>query len=513
MSVALADEVSVETPEVAVEVETPVVEEIVEEVVETPEVEATEATVTEEVTEPTDTLSVEPPIEFLADDPEVNTKITEVIEKYELPPDVQSVIEFYKVKAEQPPNAFAEYAEYGEPEDIKALLDRQALLDSVTQTEDGAQRPSTDKFALSLPQEKAEWLFHDVGRLPSQKYKGLNLFEEALADTFAVEGDTVGAVLARYKETVGALQSGTAIKTSVPEFIPSHLQEAYWSLPKAEREAMDMFDPSTDRIEYDDNGRAVNIDEPMRNDKLRLLQQIQKGIDGDRILKEQEVQSKVSKEQQFQQGIIGTQTKFYETVRQTFTQDLLKNVTFSTDPKMQTMLAHQNVALLTEAFSDESEGEWARQALTDAGISFDYAKAQGLMKDVETASVALEWARQIKDANGNPVNQVEFNKAKNAFERTGKNWQLFQQDIVNQLAKLTSTGTTKAVDDAADKKIEKQKIQAKARPGTKGTASPVHTTKSDSALPSHIRPMTPEADEWYADREMERRARMVAAYQ
>lgn len=517
MSVAIADEVvSTETPEVATEVETPVVEEAVEEVVETPEV-AEGETVTEEVTDDTaDTVAVETPvetIEFLADDPDVATKITEVVDKYELPNDVAKVIEFYKAKAEAPSDSFKEYAEYGEPDDIKALLDRQALLDSVKQSEDGTQRPSTDEFALSLPHEKAEWLFHDVGRLPSQKYKGLNLFEEALADTFATEGDTVGSVLARYKETVGALQSGVAVKTNVPDFVPADLHKAYWALPKAEREAVDMFDPSTDRIEQDEaSGRYINIDEPLRLDKLRMLQQIQKGIDGEELVKAQEVQTKAQKAQTFSTEVITTQQKFYDTIRSTFTEDMLKGVIFSSDPKMQTILAHQNVALLTQAFSEESDGVYARNALKEAGINFDYPKAQGLMKDVETASVALAMAKQIQDANGNPINQVELNKAKAVFERAGKNWQLFAKDILEQEAQLTSTGTTKAVDDAADKKIEKQKIQAKARPGTKGSASPVKSNAGDK-LPSHMNPLSREADEWYADREMERRQRSIAAYQ
>ncbi len=507
----MAEEI-IDTPaEVAVETETPAVEEPVVEaaaVEDTPEL---QAEATEEATETPEVVAT--PVEFSLDDPDVNTKISEVVEKYELPEDVQAVLNFYQAKAEQPSDSFQEYAEYGSAEDVKALLDRQALLDSVTETEDGGRRPSTDKFALSLPQEKAEWLFHDVGRLPSEKYKGLNLFEEALADSFAVEGDTVGSVLARYKETIGALQSGLAIKTSVPDFIPQGLQEAYWSLPKAERESLDMFDPATDRIEYDDNGRAVNIDEPLRNDKIRLLQQIQKGIDGDRILKEQEVASKAQRQQTFHQNVVATQEKFYNQMREMFTEDILKNVVFSTDPKMQTILAHQNVALLTQAFSEDSEGVYARNALQAADINFDLNKAQGLMHSVETASIALEMARQIQDSNGNPINKIEFAKATAVWERASREWNTFAKDIRDQMARLTSTGTTKAVDAAAEAKIEKQKIQAKARPVAAGTASTV-TNNKNNALPPHIRPLTPEADEWYADRIIkEREARRAAAYQ
>jgi hypothetical protein len=501
-----ATEPVVETTEAAPEVE------VVETTEEAPVVETEEVAVETKEDEPietvTDTVTV---LDF--DDPDVNTKITEVVDKYELPSDVQAVINFYKERAEQPAQDFQAYAEYGDADAIKTLLDRQALLDSVTETDAGAQRPSTDKFVQTLNPEKAGWLFFDTAKLPSQKYQGLTLFEEALADNFAQEGDTVGSVLARYQENIQALQSGNVIATSVPEYIPTQFHEAYWSLPKAERDALEMYDPRTDRIETDETtGRMTNVDEPIRNDKLRLLQQIQKGIDGEKFIKRQEVQSREERQSSFNNGVIETQDKFYDTIRQTFTEDMLKAVTFSTDPKMQTILAHQNVALLTQAFSEESDGVFARNALKEAGINFDYQKAQQLMKDVEQASITLEMAKQVKDASGNPINQIELNKAKATFERAGKNWQVFAKDILEQEARLTSTGTTKAVDEAAEKKIEKKKLEVKARPSTKGVSDAVKNTSSDTSPPKGVRYGTPEWDGWFADRQMEREAARAAKY-
>jgi len=448
------------------------------------------------------------PIVFDVAAPDFEEKVTEVLENYEVPPELQAVIEAYKAKATAPDSSFAEYSEYGDTEQVKALLDRQAHLDSVRETETGTYRPNTDKFVETLPPEKAQWMYFDLSRQPSQKYQGLNQFEETIADTLAVEGETVGDVLARYKQSIDALRSGVAIQSAVPDFIPAHLHEAYWQLSREEQEELNTFAPDADRVEYDDNGRAINIDAPIRARKLDTLSKIQKGIEGDKLLKQQEVNQAQTRQQTFHQDVMTAQVNFYDSLRESFTADLMKEVQFSSDPKLQTVLAHQNVALLTQAFSEDSDGVWARKALAEAGIQFDVTKAQALVKDVEQASVSLATAKQIKDANGNPINQVELNKAKAYFERAGKNWQNFAKDLLKQQADLTSTGTAKAVDKAATEKIEKKKMEIKARPSTKGTPSSVTKKSESNPHPYGSR----QYDEWYADRMMDEAARRAAVY-
>lgn len=466
-------------------------------VVETQEADATEPSVEEqgqstEVESP-ETVEEQPTVTFSADDPDVNTKVTEVLERYEIPQGIQAVIDHFKSKAETPQDNFADYAEYGDTDAIKALLDRQALLDSVTELETG-YRPNTDKFAQSIAPDKAQWLFFDLGQLPSTKYQGLNQFEEQIADNLALEGDTVGSVLERYRGAIEAVKNGANITTNVPSFIPTNLHKAYWSLSKEDRDEIDQFSPETDRIEIDEiSKQAVNYDAPIRQRKLDMLAKIQKGIDGDEYLKQQELQTKTHREQTFQQNVIQTQENFYNSIRDTFATDLAKTVQFSTDPKMQAILASQNVALLTQAFSPDADGNFARQALAQAGINFDQTKALALVKAVEDASILKARAEQIQDANGNPLNQIELNKAKAQFERAGKEWQKFANDILQQTAKLTSTGKQADVEKAATEKVEKEKMQIKARPSTKGTSSPVKT-KQD--IPRYG---TPEYHQYWAD--------------
>lgn len=494
---SVISEEAVET--VAESTEEPVAEETpvtVEEPEETLAEEATDEVSAEETPEhdeTADTVSVV----FTPDDPDVHTKVAEVLDKYEIPQEVQAVIDHFKSQAETSSNDFSAYADYGDAEAVKALLDRQALLDSVTDAENG-YRPNTDKFAETLDPEKASWLFFDLGSRPSQKYQGLSQFEEGIADSLAVEGDTVGTVLTRYKQAIEAFKGGN-ITGSTPDFIPNNLQEAYWSLSKEERDELDSFSPDTDRIEYDDSGRAINIDEPIRQRKLDTLAKIQKGIDGDKFLKQQEDQTKAQRQEAFHQDVATTQEKFYSSLRATFAEDLVKTVQFSTDPKMQTILANQNVALLTQAFSPDSEGDWARQVLADSGVKFDNAKAQQLVKDIEIASVTLAHARQIQDSSGRPINQVELNKAKASFEKAGKAWQIFAKDILMQEARLTSTGKQKDVEKAAEEKIEKKKLEIKARPSTKGSPAP-------AAKPQNKNPHrygSEEWDRWYIDQMQE----------
>lgn len=503
----------VETPEVAEDV---VVEETPTpspegEVVETPEGEETTEPETPEVAPDADDHIKFDATEDLS---EILTKGTELVEKYELPVEIASYIDVLKAKAEAPSDSFTEYAEYGEPESIKMLLDRQSLLDSVRVADTGETRPDTDKFVATLDSTKADWLHHDLSMSPSDKYPGILRWEETIADALAIEGDTVGSVMARYRDTIEAIKSGADIKGSAPSFIPVSLQKAYWSIPKEERDEIDTYHPDNDRIEVSEDGKVfTNLDKPIRDRKLALLAQIQKGIEGDEFQSRQEIQTKESRQQTFNVGVQTLQNNFYDAIRSSFTEELAKTVTFSTDPKMQSLLTAQNVALLTTAFSPDSDGEFARKALIDAGIPFDGNKAAQLMKDVETASVALEQAKMITDASGNPINQVELAKAKAKFERAGKDWQLFSKTIRDQMATLTSTGTTAAVDKAADAKIEKKKLEIKARPSTKGTSQPVSQQKSVEP-PSSVAYGTPAWDKWWAQQTInEREARKAQAYQ
>lgn len=504
-----------------VSVDEAVATEVVEEVVDAPAGEAVEPAVeageaTDEVAEEVAEESVEDatekvaeitPVEFdaTADLPSILTQATEVLDKYELPADVQAVIDVLRAKAEAQQDSFVEYAEYGGEEDIKALLDDHSLIYTATTDDSGNIRPNTDKFAQKLYEvapDKASWMYYDLAQLPSQKYQGLNQFEEGIADALSLEGDTVGDVIQRYQQTVAAVKSGVSIASDAPSFIPANVRDAYWSLSKEERDEIDYYDPATDRVEVDEYGKAVNIDEPIRNRKLETLAKIQKGIDGDKVLQQQAVQSQKQAQQAFNNEVVSTQTAYYDAFRTHFVEDLMSTVQFSADPKMQTILAHQNIALLTQAFFPDSDGDFARQALKDAGIEFDVAKAQKLVQDIESASVALTSAKRMTDSSGKMLNPIEFNKATKAFERAGKDWQAFAKNIIDQQATLTSTGKANEVKEA----VAKQKVAVKARPVNNG--APSKAAKLD-VVPAYG---TREYHEYWADKQLENEAKKATAY-
>ena len=479
----------------------PATDEVAEEEAEEVAEEAAEEAV-EEATE-----EVAPPVEFdaTADLPSILTQATEVLEKYELPADVQAVIDVLRTKAETPQDSFVEYAEYGDESEIKALLDDHSLIYTATTDETGNIRPNTDKFAQKLYEvapDKASWMYYDLAQLPSQKYQGLNQFEEGIADALSIEGDTVGDVIQRYQQTVAAVKSGASIASDVPSFIPANVRDAYWSLSKEERDEIDYYDPATDRVEVDDYGKPVNIDEPVRNRKLETLAKIQKGIDGDKVLQQQAVQSQQQAQQAFNNEVVSIQTAYYDAFRTHFVEDLMSTVQFSADPKMQTILAHQNIALLTQAFFPDSDGDFARAALKDAGIEFDATKAQKLVQDIESASVALTSAKRAVDSSGKMLNPIEFNKATKAFERAGKEWQAFAKNIIDQEASLTSTGKANEVKEA----VAKQKVAIKARPVNH--SAPSKATKLD-AVPAYG---TREYHEYWAEKQLENEAKRAAAY-
>lgn len=434
------------------------------------------------------------PVTFDHTAEDFTAKADEVLEKYEIPDEVAAVITALRAKADTPQEAFAPYREYA-PEDaspetvvstVKTLLDRQALLESVEEVAPGAFRPKTAEFIAEIADPVVkEWMFHDLGQQPSDKYTGLNKFQESIADAFGHEGEPVSAIMDRYAATVAHMQSGTVPTIDAPHFIPNEVREAYWSLPQSVRDEIALYDPANDNIEYGENGQQINRDAAARDEKIRQLALIQKGLNADKQEAVRSAETRRQNDQSFAQDVAQTQTRFYDTFRETFTKNVAEGVKFSDDPKMQQLLATQNVSLMAQALEDGSPGAFARKSLEEAGIKFDYAKAQSLAKEVEKASVALVTQQRMKGADGQPINKIELQKAKSAFERAGREFQLMAKDVIDQQARLVSTGKAEDVEKA----VEKKKIAVKARSVAKGT--PSKSTKQET-LPNYGTP------EWYA---------------
>jgi len=445
-------------------------------------------------------------VTFDAESPELLTKVNETLDKYELPQEIVAAFDALKAKAEAvPADSFTEYADYGDSTAVKTLLDRQTQLDSVTEVEPGQYRPNTDKFAQELHKnspDKADWLAYDVMQLPSSKYQGLNKFEEGIADALAKEGDTVQSVIGRYHQTIAAIKSGAEIASDAPQFVPPQLRDAYWSLSKEERDEIDSFAPDLDRIEYDENGRAINQDEPIRQRKLITLAKIQKGIDNDKVLAQTQAQEREQQTRDFAVEVQTTQEKFYDAFRENVTQDVIKNVKFSENPKLNVILANQNVAFLGQALEPGASGDAARAVLAESGIKFDFAKAQQLDKAIVEASVALAQAKKTKAADGTLLNQVEVNKATSQFKKATEAFQTFAKDILDQEARLVSTGTAEAV----KAEVAKIKVAPKARVATNGT--PTQAKKEDT-LPKYG---TDEWDRYWAKKTLEEQAHRAKAY-
>lgn len=443
------------------------------------------------------------PVTFDADSPEFLTQANETLEKYdltELPDDLQALIPALIAKANAPVNdglsEFAAYAlENAEPEVIaeavKSRLDRQALLEGVERTENGQFRPKVKEFVETLSPDTVAWMSYETSKLPSTQYPGITLFEEHIVNAWGKEGEPVAQVLARYNTFSEAMTSG-AMTSEAPEFIPQQIREAYWSLSKDERDEYAAYDPTSDRFEDDANGRPVNIDEPIRLRKLETLAKIQKGIDSDKSAIARDAQTKQAQAQAFTSTVIDKQVKFYDAFREQFTKDLVNDVVFSTDPKMQGILATQHVALLENLFEGGAKGESARKALADSGITFDVNKAQTLMSAVEEAAVALTIAEQTVDSSGKQLDEIALNKAAAQFRTAGKNWQDTAKDVLGQLSRLTSTGKAEEVKT----EVAKQKVALKARPATKG--APSAATKIELKPPSSVPYGSPEWDQWWA---------------
>ena len=497
----LATEV-VETPEV-VDSAIPEPTETLEPAVEIVTEDVPEAEVVEEKGEgePTEEAAAETPAEsitFDTESPEFITKANEVLEKYdlsELPPDLAALIPALIAKTNAPvEDVMAAYADFGDTEAVKVLLDREALLTGVERISDTEFRPTTDKFVATLDAQTGSWLYHDLAKQPSTEYPGITQFEEGIVNVFGKEGDTVGSVLARYQEFVTAMKAGSFV-SDVPEFIPTNLREAYYDLSKAERDEISLLSP-----EYDDD--AVTIQQ-----KLHTLERVQKGLDSDKQNAQREIQSKQERQQAFTSTVIEKQTSFYDAFRDQVAKDLAKEVVFSTDPKMQSILTAQHVSLLGDLFEDGSKGNFARKTLADAGIEFSQTEAQGLLDAVQKAAVALTAAEQTVDANGKQLDEINLNKARTQFRNAGKAWQDRAKDVIGKLSRLTSTGKAEEVKAAA----EKIKVAAKARPATKGAPS---SQKQDTSRPPvSVQYGTPAWDAWWAKQTLAEQAEKAARYQ
>jgi len=486
-------------PEVIEPVETPA-----DEPVESPDEEVKEAV--EGETPEVEEAPAEPfVIDTEAELPVVLEKVNEVLDKYELPEDVQVAIDALRAKAEfvpvvEPDPLMTELADYGDVSVVKETLDTANLLSSVTINQDGSVRPNTDKFVekvIAGDPDTAAWLYHDLASAPSNVYQGLTKFEEAICNSLSIEGDTVGTVMARYQAMMANARTASIVPESdIPSYVPANLHQAFRSLPRESREELTALAEDGEDYSFESD----------RNRKIIELQQIQKGIDAESREAHIAIQAKETQQLAYNQEIVTTQNKFYDEMRNIFTENILKEVQFSPDPKMQALLAHQQVTTLTQAFSPDSDGDYARKALAEAGITFDATKAQGLVKAVEDAAVALTFAKR-QTVDGKQVNQVEFNRATRQFEQATRAWQEFAVDIIKQEQQLTATGTQEAIKEV----VAKQKIQPKARPVA--VAAKSETIKEESKRP----PYKSEAYyDWYAENRakeiQEAEARKAAAY-
>ncbi len=452
------------------------------EAAETAETDAPEAESTEEVETPAPTtFDAELPVEELV------TKTAEVLDGYELPEPVQAAFDALRARVTTVQNDPLEpYKVYGEPENIKVLLDHRALLDDHVE-ENGVYRPRTNEFAQTLTEKQRDYLFYDLATTPSSEYTGHSKFEEGIIDLFGKQGDAPETTLERYKQFTQAMQTGS-FASDVPDFIPAQLREAFFDLPKQERDFIELLDNEVDADEI--------------KQKVDLLTKIQRGIDSQKQDEVRTQQSRAAQEQQFTLSVIQKETAFYGTLRTAFVGDLKKNVVFSTNPQTQELYSNSIVSLVTDAFSDGFIGESARAALSTSGISLDTNKVQQLMKDVEKASIELTEQERLKNPDGTPLNQIAFNKAKNNFENVARNWQAFSKNIVEQAAKAASEGKA----DEVKAEVAKIKIAAKSRPAPKGVGSAVTTQEK---LPTYG---TYEWDKYWANKTLTEQAQKARAY-
>lgn len=469
-------------------VETPVTEVVTEAVVEeTPIEQPDEVLNAEVVTEESPTIegeveeaeavtveAPEAPVEVLAFDSNEDTtalleKVTPVLEKYDIPQEVQAVIDVLQAKATTAPTALEAYSAYGDEDNIKALLERQSYLDTAREVENGGYRPNTDEFlkTVSDPETKA-WMYYDLGKEPSAQYSGVTMLEEQIINALGKEGQPASEVLSKYQRLIEHFASDTIPTNDAPSFIPENLTEAFYQLSKDERDEIGYLDPE--------------LDQDKIQSKLNTLKFVQNGLDGAKQQARVEQYNKVQRQEAFSNAVFAKQSNFINAFRDEFATDLAKTVTFSEDPQLQTLLAHQQVTLLTQAFDAGADGEFARKALSQAGINFDTAKAQHLLKAIEVASVNLTKQENSVDAHGNPLNVVELNKAKAAFTEVGRQWQALGKETLDKLTRLVSKGTQ----DAVKAEVAKIKIAPKSRQVASG--APASAGKSVAKVPAYGTP-------------------------
>lgn len=450
------------TESVAVDIEEPV-KDATEEVVEAEAPEATEEApeVADETAEPAEETETPEEVTVSFDTEAPIADIIEqgkpVLEKYELPSDVAAYISTLEAKANVA--TLPEFADYGDVNDVKSLLDRQNYLNSSRTTENGP-RPNTDKFVETIDPQKAAWLYHDLGNRPSTKYEGRTQAQEVLIDSLAVEGDTTNSVLERFEQVVKYVKANELPETDVPDFIPQNVREAYNRLSRNVRDDISLLDPS--------------IPEELQTIQAHLgqLQLIQKGLDSDRLEKQRAQYAQQAEQEAFVADAVNTQNAFFTAFRDEQAKKLTETVKFSTDPKMQALMANQQVALLTQAFDDGPTGQFARTALENAGINFDHGRAKSLIAEMDRAAIDLTTHKRAVDAQGNPLDPTALRKAQSDFSAAGKKWHAFANEIIEQSARFAATGKAHEIKE----EIAKRKIPEKARAVAAGAAAPAKRT-------------------------------------
>lgn len=426
-------------------------------------------------------------------------KVKTTIEGYDLDPPLQAAVTALQEAVQnRPATPIDEYLVYGEPETIKASLDRDSLLTTSRREEDG-DRPNTDKYIETLPEETATHLTYDLMRRPSQRYEGYNSFQELIADTLALDGDTVPVVIDRFNRFVTAMKADAFVAESdVPSYIPPELIPAYKSLDKLSQRDYQALSPEYDR----DDPESKAEDEAKRASQLKTLGQIQRGIEADTREKQELYQTSQQAITNLNSDIVQKETSFYTTFRDQYAEKMAE-IQFSPDANLNQLLASQQITLLRDAFFEGPDGDFARKALKTSGVNFDFNKAIELQNNVTEAATNLSKEERALDKNGKPLNPINLNKAKANFVEVGRQWTKFASDLLEQEKRLVLGKTEKAIEGA----IEKKKVAPKARGAIAGAASSV--THQDE-VPAFG---TPAYNKYWAQKTIEEQARKAKIYQ
>jgi len=424
--------------------------------------------------------------------PALKEEIAKTLDGYEIPQPIQAVIDALTAKAEAVPVA-PQFAEYGEPDAIVETLDTHSKLYS-QRLENGAPRRNTDQYVESIkdPEVKSD-LFKDLSATASEKYKGFSLFEEAIAETFGREGEPIGAALKRYQENINAVVNGSIVPSSdVPEWIPVNCIEAFKSLPLSERNEIALYAPENDNITYDENGKPLNPDATTRANKLQILAKLQEGLENDRRVYQNTLETAQLKTQNFNKQVNETVDTYYGALREKFAKELSEKAMFSPDPKLNAFYAVQQVSAFELAV--KPEGQFYRDQLIESGIKFDYLKVQALDAALVSAITTFTSAKGNVDKDGNQLDKVGLSKAESAVAKASKDWQDFETDIIEQQKKLVSTKTDEAVKEAA-KKIP---VKAKPRATANGAGSEMKHRPDENPHPYNSYAW----HEWLVDRDL-----------